>query len=258
MGEDEKVPKDVAGWKAPATDGEVGQERVSMTPIKRESADVPEDDGVSDRVRFFNVPRDLSVASLGDEDRTPVVRTAHDIAAEKQRLVEQRARDNQKRTAAERSVRGKELQKEGEMAALFQAVSEGDEDQVKGLFNREFGLKTFSSLGDFQESVREFISPEDHSMVLDISNLDNPKPTKYDSEIEIVFRPRIGQEAPMVNIRLGNRTDLGKNQNKQQTRVISIEIQRSVADDVVETQKSPTVVERVQQGWRRIIGKKDK
>ncbi len=240
MGEDEKVPKDVANWKAPATGSEVG------------------DDGVSDRVRFFDVPQNLTSAPLSDEDKTPVVRMARDIAAENQKLAEQRARDDQKRTAAERSVRGKELLKEGEVAALFQAVSEGDEDQVKGLFNREFGLKTFTNLSDFKESVREFISPEDHSMVLDISDLENYKPTKYDSEIEIVFRPRIGQEVPKVNIRLGNRTDLGKNQNKKQTLVVSIEIQKSVADDVAETQKSPTVAERVQQGWSKIMGKKDK
>lgn len=204
----------------------VGDARISMTPFKREQVEKD----------MFDVPNSPDFKPVGDEE--PTVRAT---------MVRGKEEENVKKRA-EISKQIEKNQAEQDRAQIFEAVASNNEDPIKSLLIREFGLKQFSSLQDFEGTVRDFISgDEDHTINFDVSEIG--KPQVFDSKMEIVFRPRIGADSPFVVIELGNLSGLGKQKGEKQTSVISVNIDNP--NIVTKSESKPS-------WFAKLFGKKDK
>lgn len=224
MGEDERVPKGAANWKALT----IGAD---------------ENDGLSDPVGFFDVAKLQAQNLLADEDKTPV--------AKMMRPIDQIKRDTEVKAAGLRHQIEAVAVEAKEAEEIFKAVAEGDEDLIMGLLNREFGLRDFIDLQDFKSTVNTFISGrEERSLNINLTDLGKAtaQPTVYESTIELVFRPRIAGRAIFVDIKLGNRIGLGKAKDKSMTEVISVDVQQKSAPAKVEAKKPGL--------WEKLFGKK--
>ncbi len=213
------------------------------------------EDGDDKNAGFFNVPNDPNAQPLDDEDQTPVVQMVrrNTVTELDQKEVQRRLRNSDMQAAQNRERRAEEENEAKEIEEIFRAVEEGDEDFIVGLLKRNVLNKVFNNLQEFEADVREFITKGvEFTTYIEIADLG--KPTEYKSVLEIVLRPRIGNESPFVDIKIGNKIGLGKNRDRKMSEVISLEVQPQPEPKIKEEFKKTGIVKMVS-SW---FGGKDK
>ncbi|MFA6547548.1 MAG: hypothetical protein WCT11_01220 [Candidatus Magasanikbacteria bacterium] len=166
------------------------------------------------------------------------------------RADEARERAERQRISNIRSESSEQVLKKRESSDIFDAVRKQDEDFIKGLLMREFGSVKFRNLDDLYFHLDEFFTGGEEPGL----DLSDPKgPSSKVAEMDLVFRPRIGDSAQFVEFKLVDQA-VGVGGSKKITRVKGLKFHEMEQPSAPSAQK-----EKPQgQGWfSKLFGKKE-
>lgn len=163
---------------------------------------------------------------------------------------EARARADRQRTANIRSESSEQVLKKQELGDIFEAVKRQDEDFIKGLLVREFGNVSFRNLDDLYFHLDEFFTGGEEYGI----DLSDPKGVSSKvAEMDLVFRPRIGDSVPFVEFKLVDQA-VGMGGSKKITRVKGLKFHEP---EQLPAPRAQTEKPQGKSWFSRLLGKKE-